>query len=150
MRLTNVLVEFFRLALAAGLGAAAIFAQGPGVIAVHSSQERAYAVVPMIGKGTVEDPSRPMFAPVRGGVRKGDGTEPELLSYSYQVSDDGKFALVEFVSATRAGLRPILESKAAGVVAFEYGRHPKVEIEAAFRGKKRDFDFAKFPSNKVR
>jgi hypothetical protein len=120
------------------------------VIAVQSSYQRAYAVVPMTGKGTVDDPIRPMFAPSRGVDRKGDGTEPQLLSYSYQVSDDGKFALVEFVSATRAGLRPILESKAPGVVAFEMGRHPRAEIESAFRGKKRDFDFAKFPSNKVR
>jgi hypothetical protein len=105
------------------------------VIAVQSSYQRAYAVVPMTGKGTVDDPIRPMFAPSRGVDRKGD---------------DGKFALVEFVSATRAGLRPILESKAPGVVAFEMGRHPRAEIESAFRGKKRDFDFAKFPSNKVR
>ena len=47
--------------VAAGRLALPVLAQGPGLIAVQASYQRAYAVVPMIGKGTVDDPIRPMF-----------------------------------------------------------------------------------------
>ncbi len=141
MRLTTAFLSLF-LAIAAS---PSLFAQGPGVIAVHSSYERSYAVVPMQGKGTMQDPIRPMFVPAEGFKQGFSG----IIAYSYQLSDDGKSALVEFVSTNRAGLRPILESKLPGVKAFERGRHSTAEIEAVFRAKKKDFDFSKF-QNKVR
>ena len=132
-------------------------AQGRGIIPVHSSFERVAAIVPIIGAGTVSDPTRPMFVPaggfqqnVRPVIDRTPASRTGIISYSYQMSDDGKSALVEFVSVDRAGLREILESKAAGVTVFERGKHDKATIEAAFKGKKKDFDFEKFSMNKVR
>ena len=54
-----------------------------------------WAVVPLIGTGTDADPRRPMLVPAPD---QQPATErPYLLSYQMQLSDDGKWALVEFV-----------------------------------------------------
>jgi hypothetical protein len=139
------------------------FAQGPGIVPVMSSYQRVYAVVPLIGSGAYGDPIRPMFVPAggfqqnqpsiieqRNPAADGKPVRTGIISYSYVPSDDGKSALVEFVSADREGLREILESKAPGVMAFERGRTGKAEIEASFKSKKRDFDLDKMFQNKVR
>ena len=54
-----------------------------------------WAVVPLIGTGTEADPRRPMLVPAPGQQKADE--QPDLLSYQMQLSDDGKFALVEFV-----------------------------------------------------
>lgn len=139
------------------------FAQGPGIVPVFSSYQRCMAIVPLIGSGRYGDEIRPMFVPAggfqqnqpsvieqRNGGAAGKPARTGIISYSYVLSDDGKSALVEFVSADREGLREILESKAPGVVAFERGRTAKAEIEASFKTKKRDFGFDKMFQNKVR
>jgi hypothetical protein len=143
--------------------AASASAQGPGIVPVMSSYQRVYAVVPLIGSGAYGDPIRPMFVPAggfqqnqpsiieqRSPAADGKPVRTGIISYSYVPSDDGKSALVEFVSADREGLREILESKAPGVTAFERGRAGKAEIEASFKLKKRDFDLDKMFQNKVR
>jgi hypothetical protein len=59
------------------------------------SHHHVWAVVPLIGTGTDADPRRPMLVPPPD---QQPATErPDLLSYQMQLSDDGKFALVEFV-----------------------------------------------------
>jgi hypothetical protein len=67
-----------------------------------------------------------------------------IVAYQFQASDDGKFALVEFVAVTRAGLAPILASTNASVTSFERGQHTRQEIEAAFQKYKATFTFDKF------
>jgi hypothetical protein len=49
----------------------------------------------------------------------------------------------------KEGLRPILESKIAGVTVFERDKAGKAEVDAAIRAKKRDFDLSQF-NQKVR
>ena len=64
--------------------------------------ERVWCVVPMTGSGTPEDPRRPMFA----ALPPAPGEPPSragILAFMYQESDDGRFALVEFVAADRSG-----------------------------------------------
>jgi len=59
--------------------------------------ERLVCIVPMIGSGTYEDPRRPAYAPTsneQGQAEPGLG----ILGYSFQISDDGQFALVEFAA----------------------------------------------------
>lgn len=73
--------------------AATLFAQRsvPPEYAYH----HVWAVVPLIGTGTDADPRRPMLVPAPD---QQPATErPDLLSYQMQLSDDGKWALVEFV-----------------------------------------------------
>ena len=54
-----------------------------------------WAVVPLVGTGTEADPRRPMLVPAPNQQPAVEG--PDLLSYKMQLSDDGKWALVEFV-----------------------------------------------------
>lgn len=59
------------------------------------SYHHVWAVVPLIGTGTDADPRRPMLVPAPD---QQPATEsPDMLSYQMQLSDDGKWALVEFV-----------------------------------------------------
>jgi len=52
----------------------------------------------MVGSGTAADPIRPMFVPPPPTAVQQSATErPDLLGYQMQLSDNGKFALVEFV-----------------------------------------------------
>jgi len=108
-----------------------------------SSYERVIGVVPMIGKGTPEDPRRPMFAPApgAGAALARDG----IIAFSYQLSDDGRFALVEFVARTRAALAPLLTSGRSDVKLFLRGYARREEIEREFRRYKRDFNLDRFP-----
>jgi hypothetical protein len=70
---------------------------------------RVYAVVPLVGKGTKGDPRRPMLVPAPSAAPK-DHTG--LLGYQMQLSDDGKFALVEFVFSSPAAFRNVLAQAA--------------------------------------
>jgi hypothetical protein len=112
-------------------------------LAPENTYTRVYCIVPIIGTGTAADPRRPMFAPLpptatapinRGGI----------VAYQFQESDDGNFALVEFVSVFRDGLAPILSSTSPNVVSFERGKHTRQEIETAFQKYKKSFSFDKF------
>ena len=136
-------------------------AQGPGILPTTTSFQRVYAIVPLVGRGTHDDPTRPMFVPA-GGIhaqnqpsiveRQQPGfAKPRtgIISYTAIVTDDGRHAIVEFVSMDRQGLREILESRATGVQVFERGRQPDSAVDTIFKARRRDFDFSKF-QNKVR
>jgi hypothetical protein len=109
---------------------------------LRNTYERIYAVVPMIGAGTAEDPRQPMFTPVPGEKPARDG----IIAFTYQLSDDGNTALVEFVARDRAALAPILNDgpSRADVKIFEKGKDTRRNIEAEFRRHKRDFDLEQF------
>jgi hypothetical protein len=137
------------------------FAQGPGIIPTTTSFQRVYAIVPLVGKGSSDDPTRPMFVPAEGIAARNQPSIIErqrpgfvkprtgIISYTAIPTDDGKHAIVEFVSMDRAGLREILESRAPGVQVFERGRQPDSAVDAIFKARRKDFDFSKF-QNKVR
>ncbi len=121
--------------------------------------ERIVVVVPMVGKGTVEDPIRPKHAPVpmsfalREQLRK-EGKLPPLReksddekiaeekvrigAYSYVMGDDGKRAIVEFVARDRAAFAEILKDATVRVV--EKGKLADTAELDEFRKVKKDFD----------
>ena len=117
----------------------ALFAQNR--VSPEMMYHRVWAIVPLIGKGTADDPRRPMFVPSPAEqaekVKKGDRSE--ILGYSMQLSDDGKSALVEFVGATPSELQFIVDSKVTGVKAFERGKAKKEDIETEFQKHKAGF-----------
>ena len=121
------------------LSLTALFAQNR--VSPEMMYHRVWAVVPLIGKGTSDDPRRPMFAPspAERSAKLKNGDHSGVLSYTMQLSDDRQHALVEFVGATPADLRPIVHSGVPGVVAFERGRATKDQIEAAFQQYKLGF-----------
>ena len=110
------------------VGAIALFGQ---VLRVPNELlgERIVVVVPMIGKGTLEDPIRPKHAPVAMSgalfekLRREGKLEPlreksddekiadekkRIGAYSYVMADDGKRAIVEFVARDREAFADIL------------------------------------------
>ena len=50
------------------------------------THERIIAIVPMVGAGTAKNPKHPLFSDLEG-----------LTGFTAELSDDGRFVLVEFV-----------------------------------------------------
>lgn len=118
-------------------------AAGPQRVSPEHLYTRIMAVVPMIGTGKADDPKRPMFAP--SPVEIGKLTREGIIGMSYQLSDDGKFAIVEYVAANPAALRPILAANAAASLkAFERGKSTITDVETEFRKFKKDFNYDRF------
>lgn len=112
---------------------------------LRNTYERLVCIVPMVGAGTPADPRRPMYAPLPGAEPAREG----IIAFSYQLSDDGQYALVEFVARDHAGLAPILADKDLrhDVKAFGKGKAKREDIEKEFRKYKKDFDFSRFGVN---
>ncbi len=110
-------------------------------VAAGNRYERIYVKVPMVGKGTKDDPMRPMFAPKRSEVEASG-----LLSFRYVLSDDRKTALMELVAADRKAFTAMFDAaaKREDVKVFEKGIATKAEIEAAFKQVKPTFEMDKF------
>jgi hypothetical protein len=104
--------------------------------------ERVLCVVPMIGLGTFDDPKRPMFTPAPSAFRASAITRTGILGFSYEVSDDGLLALVEFVAHDRSAFEQILA--APTVKSFLKGKDKREDVEAEFKKYKKDFDFKHF------
>jgi hypothetical protein len=105
----------------------------------RNTNERVIAAVPIVGAGTPKDPKRPQYAPwppSRGQART------DIISYRFEPSDDGRFALVEFVARDRKAFDAILKDKTIKV--FEKGKDKKEDIEKELKKFKKDFDLDKF------
>src|SRR5260370_1085602 len=72
-------------------------------VSPRNMYERLVTVVPIIGAGTYADPKRPMYAPLPSQADPLSRTG--ILAYSYQTSDDGKYALVEFIARDPGAFR---------------------------------------------
>jgi len=67
-----------------------------------------------------------------------------ILAFTYEESDNGRFALVEFVAADRAAFLPILNERRPDVKAFVKGVARRADIETEFRKHKSDFNLDRF------
>lgn len=125
-------------------------------VAPEMMYHRVWAIVPLIGSGTKDDPRRPMFAPAPPDFRaraialedarssKQDVPPPAILSYTMQLTDDKQSAIVEFVGIDAKSLEFITQSKAPGVKVFERGKTTKQEIEAEMKKVKAAFQLDSF------
>ena len=102
--------------------------------------ERCIVVVPIVGSGTFADPKRPMYAPLPSQANS--TSRVGILAYSYQTSDDGKYALVEFVAQDPAAFADILAN--ASVKHFQKGKDKPEDIEKELKKYKKDFDINHF------
>ena len=113
-----------------------------------SMYARIYAIVPMIGSGTWDDPKRPMFAPRPQDMTPGSRTG--IIAYNHVESDDGNFALVEIVTVDRPHLAlitgPITAqlSTIAGLQLFDRSTNSQATVQSAFQALKKNFDITKF------
>ncbi|MDX1982559.1 MAG: hypothetical protein SFV51_19955 [Bryobacteraceae bacterium] len=96
--------------------------------------ERLVVIVPLVGRGTYEDPVRPLYVPARQQAAP-DG----VISFNYQLTDDGKRAVVELVALNRRAFAQILAERRPDVKVFEPGKVTKAFAEAEIRKEKRDF-----------
>lgn len=103
--------------------------------------ERIICIVPMVGRGTWEDPKRPLFAPLPSEMGR---NKSGILAYYHEPTDDGKRVIVEFVAAGRSAFRSILASSDPSVQVFERGKQPQKAIEAALKAARKDFNFQRF------
>lgn len=96
---------------------------------------RLIVVVPLVGQGTQADPKRPQYAPAPpaaavsqtpaaptapkattsapGAVAS--ASAPTILAYMHTLSDDGKYAITEFVAQDMAAFQSILNDKSLTV-----------------------------------
>jgi hypothetical protein len=135
-----------RLTLAALFLCASLVAQQR--VDPRNMYERALCIVPMVGAGTQEDPRRPQYAP----LPPAPGTPPSrdgIIAFSYQLSDDGQFALVELVAVDRKAFKEVLADVNPNVKAFVKGQHQRADIETEFKKLKKDFSLDKFPGAMV-
>ena len=65
-----------------------------------------------------------------------------ILAYYHEPSDDGRFALVEYVAYNRSALQAILND--TSITVFIKGVASKSTIETALKQYRKDFDLDKF------
>lgn len=123
--------------------------------------ERIYAIVPMVGSGTLTDPKRPMFAPTPQQAQAQaltlaqSGTRAGIIAFNSVISDDGNFALVEIVTATKSDMASVkaqittqitsqVTATATRIQLFDRATSTPAVAEAAFKLLKKDFDINKF------
>jgi hypothetical protein len=99
-----------------GVFAATLFAQRS--VPPEFMYHRVYAVVPLVGSGTPDDPQRPMLVPAVPPpspvqAQPQTTTRPDLLGWQMQISDDGKFGLVEFIFQDPIAYQTFLANAAA-------------------------------------
>ena len=102
--------------------------------------QRVMAIVPIVGSGTFNDPRRPKYVPLPTAARPANGGG--ILGFSFLESDDGNFALVEFVAKDRSALQPILADPL--ITKFVKDNDNLAAVVTAFKKLRKDFDFNKF------
>ena len=108
--------------------------------------QRIIAVVPMVGAGTYSDPKRPMFCPSPAELATATegGKRPWLLSFHFELGDDGQTAIVEFTAPDRPSLNAILRSTDARVTIYEPNKITLDNLKQALQKVKATFDLERF------
>ena len=113
----------------------------------RNTYQRVIAIVPMTGSGTAADPRRPLYAPLPPTKEQAVAaakTRTGILAFTYQLTDDGKSAIVELVARDRSAFAPILADRSANVKVFEKDKMSRQQLETEVKKQKRDFDFTRF------
>jgi hypothetical protein len=106
--------------------------------------ERIICVVPLTGSGTLNDPRRPMFAPgpvpdAATASTLGFAEPPAIVAFQSVLSDDGQFAIVQFVARDRAAFKQILAANRGTVQFFEADKVLTSDLLTALRQYKQNF-----------
>ncbi len=109
---------------------------------------RVICAVPFTGTGTAADPKRPEYAPwplpvVRNQMPVTPSTQDQgIIAFTYLPSDDGHYAVAEFVARNRSAFQAIFNDRTLQV--FEKGRDSKAAIEAAMQKYRKNFNLDQF------
>jgi hypothetical protein len=104
--------------------------------------ERILVVVSFEGAGMPEDPRRSMYAPAPATLKSAVATRTGIIGYTHVLSDDGKYALVEFIARDRSAFQAILADKS--VKCFVKGRDKLEDAVAEFKKYKKNVDVSGF------
>lgn len=102
--------------------------------------ERVLIIAPKVGSGSKADPVRAMYAPTP--AQMDPVSRSGILGFQCVDSDDGKFALCEFVAKDRKAFAPLLADP--GIKAFLKNRDKLEDILTEFKKHKKDFDLNQF------
>ena len=118
----------------------------------RNTYHRVICVVPLVGSGSSgSDPKRPEYAPwpisppvlqTNQAATPNNPPHPGIVAFSYVTSDDGKYAIVEFVAYSRSAFQAILADHTIPV--FEKGTASKATIEAAVQKYRKAFSLDQF------
>ncbi len=127
------------------LSCALALSAGPRYVSPVNTYFRVYAVVPMTGSGTPADPVRPLYAPTAGEIGRTSG----ILGFTSELSDDGKYALIEIVAHDRAAVAKMLAD--SSIQTFIKGAPATpASVQSVFQQHKASFNFATFDELPVR
>ena len=123
--------------LLAGLLTCALLASAQLRVDPRDTYHRLLARVPLIGRGTAADPRRPLYAP-----SPNSSAANGIIGFTQVPTDDGTFAIVEFVALDRKAFAAILADTT--ITTFEKGVQSGATIEAALRKFKQGFTLVNF------
>jgi len=108
-----------------------------GQHAVDPSQRyhRLICLVHLTGSGKKGDAIRPEFVPGPTDASSRDG----IISWSQQISDDGKMAIVQVVAVDAHAFDAIRADKRGDLRVFEIGKDSPADIEKEMKKYKKDF-----------
>jgi hypothetical protein len=109
------------------------------VVSPENLYHHIITVVPFTGKGTYNDPKRPMYLP---STHASATSRAGILGYTFVPSDDGKSAIVEFAAADMGAFTPIYAD--ASLKIFQKGKDHKATIEAFMQKYRKGFTLDKF------
>jgi hypothetical protein len=115
-------------------------------------------VGPIQGDGSPKRPFRPDHVPAslmnpgaaadetdaNALLVRGQDNQRGIIAFTFQPSDDGKWAIAEFVAVDRSALLPILNDNRPGVWSVEIGTMPRPQIQAILRRFKKNLDLNQF------
>jgi len=106
--------------------------------------ERIFIACPLTGSGTYADPKRPLFVPAPSQMNPANRSG--VIAWHFDLSDDGRTALVEVVLANKSAVSSAFASLAAlpATSTFLKGRDSRVAVETAFKALKKNFDLDRF------
>jgi hypothetical protein len=93
-----------------------------------------------VGTGTATDPKKPQYVPA--ARTSANQPLPGIIGFAQQVSDDGRYAIVEYVARDLASAQQILNDKS--IKAFIKGKDKRADIELELRKFKNDFNLDRF------
>jgi hypothetical protein len=97
-------------------------------------------VVPIIGSGTPNDPVRPLYAPTPAEIGRPSG----IIGFTSEISDDGKYALIEIVAHDRSVVAKMLADTSIQTFVKGAAATNPATIQSVFQQHKASFNFANF------
>ncbi len=109
---------------------------GQHAVDPYARYHRLICLVHLTGTGSASDPVRPEYTPASADAPSRTG----ILAWSFQISDDGTMAVVQYVAVDRNAFQSIFADTRPEVLIFEIGKVDRSVIETALQQFKKGFN----------